>query len=494
MIQYSFRSSPSFGLGTLVATQQVFERGIMANNHPYLQFHGAVGGVTGSRTTLTAGSKRILVDCGMFQGTKQERLQNWTPFPFDQTQLSAVFLTHAHLDHSGALPLLVKNGYSGPIYCTAATARLIDIMLRDSGHLQEEEAEFRNRRGWTKHSPALPLYTVADAERCIDSIRTVEFNELIEHEGFKVRFTPASHILGSAHVHVTTPDGRTVLFSGDIGRGDHILLGDVPPRPPADTVICESTYGDRRHPAVDPIKELRSALHPVLKRGGTALIPAFAVGRAQEIIVAIESLFEQGGLQRCPVYLDSPMSSKALKVTLDERDELTDEARRLLTAAVHHLEITGAPAESKALNEVNGPAIIISASGMIEGGRILHHILARADRKNDALILSGYQAFGTRGRRIADGEEEIRIFGQPTKLHFEICGITSFSAHADQQGLLEWLQSGPQPAKVFLNHGESSAMASLAQAVRTIYDPEFEVYVAHPNVRYDLPDKPVETA
>lgn len=436
------------------------------NAKSWFSFYGAAGTVTGSRTLLNAGSKRVLIDCGLFQGTTEERLQNWQTFPFDHTSLDAVLVTHAHLDHSGALPLLVKRGYKHKVYCTEATASLLEIMLKDSAKLQEEEAEFRNRRGWSKHKPAEPLYTVLDAEKALRHLEPVAYDKPFALAGFEVFFAKAAHIVGSSHVHVTTPGGASMLFSGDIGRGDHLLLGDVPRRPKADVVVMEATYGDRRHPAVEPIDELCAALAPVLERGGTALIPAFAVGRAQEILVALEMLIEAGRLPRCPVYLDSPMATRTLQIQHGNAQEFGPAGAKRLQAAAKHTRFTLTADESKAVNAVQGPAVIVSASGMLTGGRILHHLMERAGRKNDALILTGFQARGTRGRRIADGEEVIKIFGQPVKLELEIKMLASFSAHADQEGLLRWLASAPMPKRILVNHGEPRAASALVQAIR----------------------------
>lgn len=456
------------------------------NAKTWFGFYGAAGTVTGSRTLINAGSKRILVDCGLFQGTAEERLQNWQTFPFDHTSLDGVVVTHAHLDHSGALPLLVRRGYKKKIYCTEATADLLEIMLKDSAKLQEEEAEFRNRRGWSKHQPAEPLYSVLDVDKTLRRLVPVAYDTLFDVAGFTIYFARAAHIVGSAHVHVTTPRGGTLLLSGDIGRGDHLLLGDVPKRPGADVVIMESTYGDRRHPAVEPIDELCAALAPVLDRGGVALIPAFAVGRAQEILVAVEMLVEAGRLPRVPMFLDSPMATRTLHIQNGNRAEFGPGGAKRLQAAAKHTKFTLTADESKAVNAVGGPAIIVSASGMLTGGRILHHLMERAHRKQDALILTGFQARGTRGRRIADGEQVIKIFGQPVKLELEVKMLASFSAHADQEGLLAWLASGPRPQRILVNHGEPRAASALVQAVRTRYP--VPVVAAVPHEKYTLPE------
>lgn len=458
----------------------------MANSKTWLGFYGAAGTVTGSRTVLTHLGARYLIDCGLFQGTTDERMRNWQPFPFDQTSLNAVIVTHAHLDHSGALPLLITRGYKGPIYCTEGTAELLPILLRDSGRLQEEEAGYRNKRKWSKHDPALPLYTEADAERTLKFLRPVAYGKTVRETGIEFTFHPAVHIIGSAHVHVALEGGPTVLFSGDIGRGNHLFFSGMPPRPAADTIVCESTYGDRRHPEIDPKAELEAAVRPVLERGGVALIPAFAVGKAQEILASLELSFEEDQLTRCPVFLDSPMASQTLAITTAGQDEISTEGSRRLESAAKHTKIIADAMRSKDLNDLQGPAIIVSASGMLTGGRILHHVISRASHKLDALILCGYQARGTRGRRLADGERSIKIFGQLTDIEMEVISLASFSAHADQEGLLRWLASGSEPARVIANHGEPSAISAFVAAARARFENRFPIVAAQSGERYSL--------
>ncbi len=455
---------------------------------PWLRFYGAAGTVTGSKTLLSSGTNRVLVDCGMFQGMTSLRRQNWAPMGFDLNQLDAILITHAHLDHSGSLPLAGKQGFRGPIYCTEGTAELLEIMLRDAGKLQEEEAGYRNKRGWSKHQPALPLYTIAEVEEVLRLLHPVPFDREARVGNLHITFHPAEHIIGSAHILIRDEDAvmPSVLFSGDIGRGaTHILFGEPSHRPEADVIVMESTYGDRRHPVFSPSEELRTALKPVLRRGGTALIPAFAVGRAQEILASLEEIFAADGLPRVPVYLDSPMAASALRITHACRDELSEAGLRLLESACRHTKVIHDANESKALNLVNGPAIIVSASGMLDGGRILHHLMARADRPNDALILGGYQAPGTRGRRLLDGESAIKIFGQLIEPRLEIANLTAFSAHADQEGLINWIAERKPPERLFLNHGEPKAMSALLQAIRTRLE-DVPIEIAKPGVRYDL--------
>ncbi len=449
-----------------------------------LTFHGSAGIVTGSRTLVTDGNTRLLVDCGLFQGLKVDRERNWNPFTFNPENLSGVLLTHAHLDHSGALPLLVKKGFRGRIDCSEGTADLLEVLLLDAAHLQEEEAEFRNRHGYTKHRPALPLYTTADAEEALRLVRRRAYGEAFSIDGIECTFHKAEHIVGSSHVRLETASG-SLLFSGDLGRGEHLLFGDLPPRPEADLIVCESTYGDRRHPSLSPTDELCETLRPVLQRRGTALIPAFAVGRAQELMVALEVLFRDGRLPRVPVYLDSPMAAKALEITRNALDDLSEDGRRLLEAATRHTTVIAGVAESKELNDKSGPMVIISASGMMVGGRILHHLVARAQNENDALILGGYQAVGTRGRTIADGADEVKIFGRPVSLRLEVSTLSTFSAHPDQEGILEWLAGAERPRTIIFNHGERSAVSGLVHAAESRF-PGVECRAARLNATYAL--------
>jgi metallo-beta-lactamase family protein len=456
------------------------------NGKSWLGFYGAAGNVTGSRTLIHARRGGVLVDCGLFQGTQVEREQNWQPFPFDATALEGIVLTHAHIDHSGAIPLAYKRGYRGPVFCTPGTAELLEILLRDTGRLQEEEAHHRNWHGWSKHRPALALFTEEEAAAALSLVRIVDYQVPFHLGGMEFAFHRAAHIVGSAHAHCRLPSGPTVLFSGDVGRGDHLLLGDVPPRPVADLIVCESTYGDRLHPALPSIDELQAALEPVLARRGIALMPSFAVGRAQDVIAMIAELFDAKRLPVCPVYLDSPMAAKALDITAHDERELRPEGPELLRRARHYAKITGTQDDSKRLNALRGPAVIVSASGMLTGGRILHHIVEHAGRPENALILCGYQARGTRGRRIVDGEREIKIFGQPVPLRLEVKCLTTFSAHADREGLVRWLLNGPPPERVYLNHGEPGAALALKGALEKILPRDVRIAVARGGERVDL--------
>lgn len=429
-----------------------------------LQFLGATGTVTGSKYLLESGSTRILVDCGLFQGLKELRLRNWDKLPLDPASLDAVVLTHAHLDHCGYFPLLVKQGFSGKLYCTSATRDLAEIILLDSGRLQEEEADFQNRHKISKHHPALPLYTEEDAKFCLERFQTVAFESTFTIKDLVCKFRPAGHILGAASL--LAKDERTsVLFSGDLGRPDDLIM-KAPLHPvPADYFVIESTYGDRLHGALDPVVELGQVLQRGLSRGGVVLIPAFSVGRTQHLLYAIHQLFASGRVQRVPVYLNSPMSISAMDIynnhPVDHRLSAA-EARDLFNVATY---IRDAQA-SKELNTRQGPMIIVSASGMLTGGRILHHVQAFAGDARNVIILAGFQAAGTRGAALAAGAREIRIFGEMLRVEAEVIQMESFSAHADQAEMMRWLSTAEKkPRKVFITHGESGASEALAAKI-----------------------------
>ena len=458
-------------------------------NHSTLTFHGAAGTVTGSKTLLQHGEDRVLIDCGMFQGLKADRERNWKPFPFAVESLAAIVITHAHIDHSGALPLAMKHGFQGDIYCSPGTAELLEIMLRDSARLQEEEATFRNRHGWTKHTPALPLFTMEDAEDALRRIQPVPYEECWKIGALEFSFHAAGHIIGSAHLRVQAPD-TSVLFSGDLGRDQTLLFGKLPPRPEADVIVCEATYGERRHPPIKPEDELYEAVRPILKREGVALMPAFAVGRAQELLAALELLFQEERLPRCKVFLDTPMGAKALEATVNAYPELSERGVKLMDAARKHTVVIGDTKESQALNSMKGPAVIVSASGMLVGGRILHHLMARAANKQDGLIIGGFQAMGTRGRRLADGETPIKIFGRPVDIELEVSTLSSFSAHPDHEGILAWIGSTTLPRRVIFNHGEPSAISGILHGVSALF-PEVHATGARLDRCYPLSEEAV---
>lgn len=426
-----------------------------------LTFLGATETVTGSRYLVEAGNKRILVDCGLFQGYKPLRLRNWAPFPVDPESLNAVVLTHAHLDHSGYLPRLVRDGFRGPVWCTDATRSLCRILLLDSGRLLEEEAAQANRMGSSKHHPALPLYSEDEARHSLRQLHGVDFDKPFEVvPGVHAVLRAQGHILGASAVTLEHA-GTRITFSGDIGRGNDPVI--APPMPPADSdwIVTESTYGDRRHPAVDLQRELAYALQPVLARGGVVVMPAFAVGRAQLLLHAITQLQVSGTLPKVPVYLNSPMATEVLGLYKQHRhDHRLDAAA--MEAMARNTRVVSSVEESNALNERRGPMIIVSASGMATGGRVLHHLRAFAPDPRNAIVLGGFQAGGTRGARMAAGEKTIRIFGQDVPVNAQVVQLESASAHADADEVLAWLRSAPRPPRgVFVTHGEPDAADAL---------------------------------
>ncbi|MGE5088207.1 MAG: MBL fold metallo-hydrolase RNA specificity domain-containing protein [Candidatus Levyibacteriota bacterium] len=421
-------------------------------------FFGASGTVTGSRYLLEVAGKRLLVDCGLFQGLKQLRLRNWAPFPVDPASIDAVVLTHAHLDHSGNLPLLVRDGFKGRIHCTDATQALCEILLPDSAHLLEEEAERANRYGYSKHRPALPLYTAEDAGRALQRIQAERFEREFEPvTGVRVRFLPAGHILGAA-MAVVTAEGRSILFSGDVGRPDDPIMRAPAAAPAVDYLVVESTYGDRRHSAVDAADELADVIRRTIARGGIVLVPSFAVARAQTLLYLIHRLKADRRIpESLPVYLNSPMASDVTWLYEQYRSEhrLTAEQTHAMRNAA---KFVNSVEESKALNEGAWPRVIIAASGMATGGRVLHHLRAFAPDARNTILFAGYQAAGTRGRAMVDGATEIKMFGEYVPVRAEVAQLDSMSAHADHAELVEWMRAFPQaPRRTFVTHGEPVA-------------------------------------
>lgn len=419
-----------------------------------LTFLGGAGTVTGSKYLLEAKGRRMLVDCGLFQGYKQLRLKNWAAPPFNPREVDAVVLTHAHIDHSGYVPLLVKRGFHRKVYCTPATLELCRIMLPDSGFLQEEEAKFANRHGYSRHSPALPLYTMEDAEASLEFFHTQKPGGVfVPAPGVEASFTHAGHILGASSVQVKAGDA-TILFSGDIGRAHDPLMKAPEPPPASDYLVVESTYGDRVHPPNDIEGELGPILRTACARGATIVMPSFAVGRAQLLLLLIARLKAKGAIPDAPVYLDSPM---AIDVT---------ELYRVFTAE-HRLSWEEAAAmgrmvrfvrtvdESKALDQREGPQIIVSASGMATGGRVIHHLKVFAPDPKNLILLAGFQAGGTRGAALAGGARSVRIHGQDVPVNAQVIQLNSMSAHADSNELIAWMKQMPRPPKeTFVTHGE----------------------------------------
>lgn len=431
------------------------------NSKPTLQFLGAAGTVTGSRYLIESAGKRILVDCGLFQGYKQLRERNRAEFPVAPDSIDTVLLTHAHLDHSGYIPALVRNGFRGRVICTPATRDLCSLLLPDSGHLQEEEAKYAKKRGYSKHADPAPLYTVADAEAALKRIDAHDFDSDIEvGPGIRARFIHAGHLLGAAQIRLDI-GGTIVHFSGDLGRAHDPMLRPPQPLQEADVLVCESTYGNRTHAKVDAEAELAPVIRRVAARGGVIVIPAFAVGRAQGVMLHIARLRQRGEIPDIPVYLNSPMAINATDIYHRYHGEhhVTDaecQAMYELATMVRTVD------ESKALNLRKGPMIIISASGMLTGGRVLHHLVAFGPDARNAILLSGYQAGGTRGATLAGGAETLRIFGQDVPIRAEVVAMQSFSGHADANEILAWMGGATRkPNIVYVTHGEPDASDAL---------------------------------
>lgn len=441
-----------------------------------IEFLGAAGTVTGSRHLLHVGERRLLVDCGLFQGWKELRLRNWEPFTPPAESVDAVVLTHAHIDHIGWLPRLFHEGFHGAVHATRGTAHLAQVMLPDSGRLQEEEAEYHNKRGTSRHHPALPLYTGEDGERVAAKIRPHRYGETFEPvRGARVTFERAGHIVGSATVAVDLGDGteaRCVVFSGDLGRYGAPLLTDPEPIGRADYVVMESTYGDRRHEGEPPPEQLARVLSETADRGGVIVIPAFAVGRTQEILYYIARLQESKRIPTFPTVLDSPLAIEATRVYNDSEEDFDEEIRAMLRAGRSPLSPQAFRAstsvqESKAINRAGGPLTIVAGSGMATGGRVLHHLRNRLPDARNTVLLVGYQANGTRGRRLLEGEKTLRIFGEDVPVRAEVKSVQGLSAHADSEMLLRWLRTleGP-PRRVFLVHGDPEPSRVLAERIR----------------------------
>jgi metallo-beta-lactamase family protein len=429
-----------------------------------LSFFGAAGTVTGSRFLLEHRGTRLLVDCGLFQGLKNVRQRNWAPFPIEPASIDGVILTHAHIDHTGFVPVLVRDGYRGPVHCTPATLELADLLLPDSAYLQEEDAKFANRAGYSTHRPALPLYSREDAQAALAQLVPLEFGEPWTLGPFSVHLAPAGHLLGAGGVTVAA-NGASVHFSGDLGRPDDLVVFAPAPPPAADWLVMEATYGDRNHSDRDPLGCLERAIAPALARGGVVLIPAFAVGRSQTLLYCLWRLLGEGRLPRVPIYLDSPMATDATELyrrhaALHRLDAATANAAFALPTFVK------AAADSKRVSAGKGPMIVISASGMATGGRVLHHLVAFAPRPETLILLPGYQAPGTRGASLVAGERTLRIHGRTVPVRAEVVHLDVFSAHADQGDLLAWLAARSRdPRGVFLVHGEPEPADTLRREI-----------------------------
>ena len=430
-----------------------------------LGFFGAAGTVTGSKYLVTTPGRRILVDCGLFQGFKQLRLRNWAKLPFDPATVDAVVLTHAHLDHSGYLPLLVRNGFRGRVHATPATRDLCEILLRDSGHLQERDAEFANRHGFSKHHPARPLYTENDAVAAMRHFAPVPFDRPFDlGQGLQVRFLPSGHILGAALVELTV-DGMVVLFSGDLGRWSSATMVDPTPVDRADYLLVESTYGNRRHGDEDAEDVLAEIITRTAGRGGTVLVPAFAVGRAQTLLFHLHRLKAEQRIPDLPIYLDSPMAVNAGEIFcryLSEHRLTASECHATCDVAAYVRDVE----QSKALDRNPMPKVIVSASGMATGGRILHHLKHYAPDPRNTVLFAGFQAGGTRGASMTSGAETVKIHGQMIPVRAEVANMHMLSAHADADEIMRWLNGfRAPPRQTFVTHGEPSASEALRDRI-----------------------------
>ena len=429
-----------------------------------LTFLGGVGTVTGSKYLLDDGQSQILIDCGLFQGFKQLRLRNWTALPIDPSRIDAVILTHAHIDHSGYLPLLVKNGFNGQVIATPATHALCEILLTDSGYLQEKDADYANRHGFSKHRPALPLYTQADADRSLEHFKPLNFNKHRQIGNLTVQLIPAGHILGAACVEIRW-NGRTLVFSGDLGRYDHPFMNSPSAIKKADYVVIESTYGDRYHNSDSPTDALEAIVDKTAGRGGTTIIPSFAVGRAQEILFHIHKLKQSGKIPNVPVYLDSPMAIDASDIfcRFTSSHQLSREQAHAICATATYVRH---PEDSKKLDTAGSPKIIISASGMATGGRILHHIKQLATDHRNALVFVGFQAAGTRGEALVNGAKTVKIHGQYVPIAASVHNLSMLSAHGDANDLIHWIeQIEVAPRRVFITHGEPASADMLRRKI-----------------------------
>jgi len=432
----------------------------------FLTFAGGAGTVTGSKYLIENGGHRIFVDCGLFQGLKALRLKNWSPLPIPAESIDAVVLTHAHIDHSGYLPLLVRQGFRGRVYCTPTTEKLCRILLPDAGRLQEEEAGYANRKGFSKHHPALPLYTESDAEKSLSLFSPIPFGEKFEPApSFLVSFSPAGHILGAACVKVRV-GGKAIVFSGDLGRQADLLMPPPETIAHTDYLVVESTYGARLHERVDVLEQLEEVINKTVRRGGVVLVPSFAVGRAQQLLYAVYLLKRANRIPNVPVYLNSPMAISATNLLSEfhSNHKISPEA---CAGACEIATYVRDPQESKALNDRKDPMILIAASGMATGGRILHHLKAFGSDRKNTILFTGFQSAGTRGAALVGGAKEVKIHGQMIPIGAEVISIDSLSAHADQEEILTWLSGFKKaPQSTFITHGEPLQSAALEKAVK----------------------------
>lgn len=439
-----------------------------------LTFYGAAETVTGSKYLLEADGARVFIDCGLFQGLKELRLRNWAALPLDVRKVQAVVLTHAHIDHIGFLPRMVKLGFCGAVHCTPATYDLADIMLYDAAKNQEEDADYANREHSSKHDPALPLYNSADVAAALKLLEAQPRDEWFQAAGpIWCRYHNVGHLLGAAMIEVELRTGRRplrIVFSGDVGRYDAPLYHDPDEPPECDYLICESTYGNREHPPENVFDSLTRIVNEAIARGGVIVVAAFAVGRAQQLIYLLSTLIRQGRIPRLPIYLDSPMAVSANKVFHDHPDEVDQnelEQTGGSSALDEGVHLARSTADSKEINAVRGPAVIIASSGMMTGGRILHHLQQRLPHEENTILIGGFMAEGTRGRALQDGARWLRIFGRDVPVRAAVREMSTLSGHAGHSELLRWLEPLSPPRRVFLTHGEKPSATALADELRS---------------------------
>lgn len=431
-----------------------------------LTFLGAAKTVTGSKYLLTIEGLNVLIDCGLFQGLKELRLRNWDKFPISPKTINAVILTHAHIDHSGYLPLLVRNGFNGNVYCTPATFDLCKILLPDSAKLQEEEARYANKKGYSKHKPALPLYSLEDVDKALKLFKPIDFEAGFNLENkLTVKFIPNGHILGSAFVEIKS-EKLSILFSGDLGRANDFLMRSPKKIAAADYLILESTYGDRNHDQTDPLIQLEAVINKTTNRKGVIIIPAFSVGRTQSILYSIYLLKKLNKIKDIPVFLNSPMSINAMHVYCNHKKDhklSPDECKNMCEVATYVNSVE----DSIALNSKSGPMIIVSASGMATGGRVLHHIRQFGPDSRNTILFVGFQALGTRGDALVHGAKSIKMYGEYVQVNAEVIYLDSYSSHADQSEILAWLKSFKKPPKLtFITHGELHSATALQEEIK----------------------------
>jgi len=458
-----------------------------------LTFLGAAGTVTGSQYLLEADRHRVLIDCGMFQGLKALRERNWAHLPVQPASVESVVLTHAHLDHCGLLPRLVSNGFGGRIFCTAGTADLCKLVLPDAGRLQEEDAKRANRHRYSKHTPALPLFTERDADDALDRMQPFGFERAVPvAPGLEAEFINAGHLLGSAFVRMRRSNGSggTIVFGGDLGRYARPVLPDPSPGVACDVLLVESTYGDREHPADDGGAQLARIVNETADRGGRLIIPSFAIGRVEEVLYWLKQLEDSNRVPVLPVYVDSPMAVQALEYYKRHAHELDHDSRpergEVSAFGTGRFHPTASSRESKQILATKGPAIVISASGMATGGRVLHHLAAALPDPRNTVLFVGFQAAGTRGRRLIEGEKQVKMFGQFVPVNARIERLNAMSAHADAAEIIRWLRTFPSaPGITYLVHGEPPAQQALKQRIER--ELGWNVHIPDYGERVDVP-------